>query len=86
MVRVVETVLGAGFETVDKRLDFVHLSVGNHHHGLASHGIDVLNVLLSTNPFSSNKVLSLIGDRHVPGIESSELVKVRERSHSADSA
>lgn len=89
VVGVVETELGAASQTVDERLNFVHLSVRNGKHGLAGHGVDVVDVLFSTDPFSTNKVLSLVSNGHVPGVESSELVEVSERlflAHSADTA
>ena len=62
VVRVVESIFRALVYTVDERLDFMHLSVGDHKHWLASHGVNVLHVLLSTNPLSSNEVLTLISN------------------------
>jgi len=78
MVGVVKSVLGAFLKTVNERLDLMHLSVGKAQHGFTSHGIDVINVLLSTDPLSSNKVETLVFVSHTVRIDSRELFQVTE--------
>ena len=56
----------------------MHLSVRKAEHGLTGHGVDVINVLLSANPLSSNKVETLVFVSHTPRIDGGELAQVTE--------